>query len=158
MEGEGNLQNLKGEEIYTLLPQRYPYMILDELHVEAGKMAEAHIYLKAEDWFFKCHFPGKPIFPGFLLVEAMGQVLLSTFISPAALIDHQIPLMTEVKNISFRDFCIPGDRVIIQAELIRFKYGTARGTVVAYKNDVTQESIVTEVKMGFVLPQVLSKK
>ena len=119
--------SLLGEEIYSILPMRYPYMILDCLQVEEGKWAKSSIELKEKAWFFQCHFPGNPIFPGFLLLESMGQTLLSTFIKKTELKEGQVPLMAEIKDIHFDSFCVPRDKIIIHAELGRFKYGIARG-------------------------------
>lgn len=146
------MDNYKGDEINNILPMRYPYMILNTLCVEEGDWAEATIHLKEDDWFFKCHFPGNPIFPGFLLLECMGQVLLSTFIRRANLDDGQVPLMVEIKDIHFYSFCIPGDKILIRAELRRFKYGSAKGEIKAYKEEFADKNILSEVKIGFAMP------
>lgn len=151
------MKKYRGDEINQILPMRYPYMILDILSVEEGEWAEAEIDLKEKDWFFECHFPGNPILPGFLLLESMGQVLLSTFIGRAELSFGKVPLMTEIKNIRLDGFCIPGDKVVIRAELKRFKYGTARGKVRAYKGTISDENNLAGLEMGFVLPNVLEK-
>jgi len=132
-------------------------MILDSLQVEEGAWAEAKIDLKEGDWFFKCHFPGNPIFPEFLLLESMGQVLLSTFIRQADLKGSQVPLMTEIKDIYLGGLCVPGDKVMMRAELKRFKYGIARGEVVAYKENATEHGVLAEVKIGFATPSALSR-
>lgn len=146
------MKKYTGDEVYHILPMQYPYMILDSLCVEEGKWAEAVIDLKKDDWFFQCHFPNNPILPGFLLLESMGQTLLSTFIRQAALPEGQVPLMTTVKDIHFNGFCVPGDQVMIRAILKRFKYGLAKGTVVAYKNEMTETNVLAEVEFGFMLP------
>lgn len=152
------MEQYTGDEINTILPMRYPYMILDSLCVEEETRAEGIINLREKAWFFECHFPGNPILPGFLLLESMGQVLLSTFIRKAELKDGQVPLMTEIKDIRLEGFGIPGDQVIIRAELKRFKYGIAKGECVAYKNTIADEFIVAKVKISFALPDVLNKQ
>ena len=146
------MERYTGDKIYQILPMRYPYMILDSLCVEEGKWAEAVIDLKKDDWFFQCHFPDNPILPGFLLLESMGQTLLSTFIQQADLPEGKVPLMTTVKDIHFNGFCIPGDKVMIRAILKRFKYGMAKGTAIAYKNEMTEDNVLAEVEFGFMLP------
>lgn len=151
------MEEFKGEEIGEILPMKYPYMILDELHVEEKKCAQSVILLKEDDWFFKCHFPGNPILPGFLLLESMGQTLLSTFIRQTDSGDVKVPLMTGIKDIKFEGFCIPGDKVIINAELVKFKYGIAKGVVRSYKNEVSDSSLLAEINMSFVLPSALER-
>lgn len=146
-----------GDRIYDILPMRYPYMILNCLKVEEGTWAEAEIDLKEDDWFFKCHFPENPILPGFLLLESMTQVLLSTFIGQTGLSHGQVPLMTEIKDVHLDGFCVPGDKVIIRAELKRFKYGIAKGDIKAYKDFVLDENILAGVKISFAMPGVLGK-
>lgn len=151
------MEEFKGEEIGEILPMKYPYMILDELRVEEKKCAQAVIMLKEDDWFFKCHFPGNPILPGFLLLESMGQTLLSTFIRQTDSGDCKVPLMAGIKDIKFEGFCIPGDKVIINAELVKFKYGIAKGVVRSYKNEVSDSSILAEINMSFALSSALER-
>lgn len=146
-----------GDEINDILPMRYPYMILDRLEVEEGAWAEAEIDLKEDDWFFKCHFPENPILPGFLLLESMTQVLLATFIGQTGLLHGQVPLMTEIKDIHLEGLCIPGDKVMIRAELKRFKYGIAKGEIKAYKEFILDENILSGVKISFAMPDMLEK-
>lgn len=149
------MRKYEADEINNILPMKYPYMILDSLCVEEGEWAEAMINLKEESWFFQCHFPGNPIFPGFLLLESMGQTLLSTFIETAGLPEGQVPLMTMVQDIHFDGFCIPGDKVVIRAELKRFKYGMAKGTAIAYKNEMLETNTLANVEFGFMLPGIV---
>ncbi len=145
-----------GDEINNILPMRYPYMILDSLCVEEGKWAEAEIQLKEEDWFFACHFPENPVFPAFLLLESMGQVLLSTFIKKLGLPAGQVPLMTEIKDVYLGGMCVPGDRIMIRAELKRFKYGIAKGEIKAFKEEMSEENVLAGVKITFVVPAALN--
>ena len=152
------MEVFKGEEIYEILPHRAPVMILDKLLVDEGDSAEGVISLKGTEWFFPCHFPGNPMFPGFLLLEAMSQVLLATFIRQAELSDGQVPLMMEVKDVMMQGVARPDDTVIIRAKLLRFKYGIAKGEVVAFCNAVNDENVISSVRLGFALPGALQKQ
>ncbi len=143
--------------IDKILPMRYPYMILDELRLEEGVHAESVIRLKKDEWFFECHFPGNPILPGLLLLEAMGQTLLSTFIRQTGLKDSSVPLMTGISDIKFEGYCVPNDTVYIDAELLKYKYGIAKGVVRAYKNDKTTSSLLAEINVSYALPSALEK-
>ena len=148
------MKRYEGNEINEILPMRYPYMLLNSLCVEEKKYAEAIINLKEDDWFFKCHFPGNPIFPGFLLLESMGQTLLSTFIQREESVEVQVPLMTEVRDVHFEGFCIPGDKIKIHANLKRFKYGTAKGEVIAYKNEIAEINVLARAAFVFMMPEL----
>ena len=147
-----------GEEIYQILPHRYPIMVLDELHLEEGKGAEGIIRLREDEWFFSCHFPGRPMMPGFLLLEAMGQVLLATFIRQAGLHDRQVPMIMRVEDVSMRGTAFPGEVIVLRAVLDRFKYGIAKGSVRAFKGDRKDENVISSVRLGFAAPDTLSKQ
>jgi 3-hydroxymyristoyl/3-hydroxydecanoyl-(acyl carrier protein) dehydratase len=58
-----------GEEIYKVIPNRYPLMLLNSLTVEEDS-AIGQIDLKGDEWFFQCHFPGRPIMPLSLLIPS----------------------------------------------------------------------------------------
>lgn len=150
------MEKYLGDEINNILPMRYPYMLLDSLCVEEGAWAEAELHLKEEDWFFACHFPGNPVFPAFLLLESMGQVLLSTFIKKLGLPAGQVPLMTEIKDIFLGGLCVPGERIKIRAELKRFKYGIAKGDIKAFKGELSEENVLAGVKISFAVPAALN--
>ena len=124
-----------GNEIADILPMKEPYMILNELYVDKGIESKCIIRLTGDEWFLKCHFPSNPILPGFLLLEAMSEVLLSVFSDEMALTDDKVPLMAKVSNIVFNGYAIPGDEIEIIAVLDKFKYGVAKGSVSAYKDN-----------------------
>ena len=65
-----------GKEIYNIIPNRYPLMILDELTVDE-KSATSKIILREDSWFFECHYPGRPIMPFCLLIESMTQTFVA---------------------------------------------------------------------------------
>ena len=71
-----------GKEIFQIIPNRPPYMIMDSLEVIENK-AIAEIALKDDLWIFACHYPGRPILPLTLLVESMTQTFSATFLSQA---------------------------------------------------------------------------
>lgn len=152
------VEHFIGEEIYEILPHRYPMMLLNELHLEEGKSAEGILRLKEDAWFFSCHFPGNPMLPGFLLLEAMGQVLLATFIRQAELHDRQVPMILRVEDVSMRGTAFPGEVVTIRATLERFKYGIAKGSVVAYRGNDEDGQVISSVRLGFALPDALRKQ
>ena len=65
---------LSGEEILKYLPHRDPFLFIDEvISLDEGKNIHAVMYIKNENVFLEGHFPGNPIVPGVILIEAMGQ-------------------------------------------------------------------------------------
>lgn len=142
-----------GEEIYNVIPNRYPYMILDTLEVEDNK-AVAKIALKQDLWIFDCHYPGHPILPMTLLIESMMQTFLATFLSKAE-DKTEIPIISSISGveggkISQKEYAAPGDVITIVTTLSSFKRGIAKGLCKAYKNG--GENPIIEFEIVEVLP------
>lgn len=144
-----------GEEIYKILPIRYPLMLLQELTVEEDK-AVSYIRLRGDEWFFDCHFPGLPIMPLSLIIESMSETFISIFL-------HKIqkPEITASvslggkEKISLKDKLEPGDTLRIEASLKSFRRGVAQGGVKAYKND--GEFPIIDFELVEVLPSQMVK-
>jgi len=70
------------EKIMEILPHRYPFLLIDRIEeLEHGKRAVACKNVTINDWFFKGHFPGRPIMPGMLVLEAMAQTSILLYFS-----------------------------------------------------------------------------
>lgn len=142
-----------GEEIYNVIPNRYPYMILDTLDVEDNKVV-AKIALKQDLWIFDCHYPGHPILPMTLLLESMTQTFSATFLSKAE-DKTEIPVISSISGveggkISQKEEAAPGDVITIVATLSSFKRGIAKGSCKAYKNEGINP--IMELEIVDVLP------
>ena len=170
------MKKFTGTEIYELIPNRYPLMFLDSLVVEAGKRASGYKRLDEEDWFFKCHYPGVPVFPATQLVEGMTQVFISTFLperSEPRKDTHSeadndcekgerrwekedIPMLIRIGEFRMKQALYPGDSIRLDAYLCSFKRGIAQGTCEAYKLPSDQEGVetlVTKFEVTHALPQ-----
>ncbi len=112
---------LNSEQIMGLLPHRYPFALVDRVvEHEPGLRAVAIKNVTLNEPQFQGHFPGRPLMPGVLIVEAMAQV--------GGLIVTQMPDLPEglfvfagIDGVRFRRPVVPGDQLVIECELISLK-------------------------------------
>ena len=122
------------DEIRSYLPHRYPFLLVDRVvELVPGESIVAYKNLSINEAFFDGHFPGKPIFPGVLLLEAMAQAagilgFKSKNKTPA---DGSIYYFAAADELRFRRPCVPGDRVMLRATLLSERRGIARFAVSA---------------------------
>lgn len=105
------------EEILEVLPHRYPFLLVDRItEVEPGKRAVGFKNVTINEPFFEGHFPGRPIMPGVLILEAMAQVGACALLSQP---EHRgkIGLFAGVDNARFRRQVLPGDRLDIEIDI-----------------------------------------
>ncbi|HRD41788.1 MAG TPA: 3-hydroxyacyl-ACP dehydratase FabZ [Prochlorococcaceae cyanobacterium AMR_MDS_5431] len=112
---------LSSEQIFNLLPHRYPFVFVDRvIEYVPGKKIVAIKNVTINEFHFQGHFPGRPIMPGVLIVEAMAQA--------GGLIVTQIPefpkglfVFTGIDKVRFRRPVTPGDQLRITCNLISVK-------------------------------------
>ena len=112
---------LSAEQIMGLLPHRYPFALVDRvIEHDPGKRALALKNVTMNEPQFQGHFPGRPLMPGVLIVEAMAQV--------GGIIVTQMPdlpkglfVFAGIDNVRFRRPVVPGDQLIISCELLSLK-------------------------------------
>lgn len=110
------------QRIQAILPHRYPFLLVDRvLEVEPGKRIVAIKNVTANEPFFIGHFPDRPIMPGVLQLEAMGQVggllLLNQVENP----DTKLVYFTGIDNVRFRKPVVPGDQIRFELEAVRVR-------------------------------------
>jgi len=137
-----------GDQIYDVIPNRKPFMILDTLEVQDNS-AVAEIHLNEDLWIFACHYPGNPILPLTLLVESMTQTFSATFLSKAE-DKTEIPVISSIGEIRLKEGSKPGDVLRLEANLQSFKRGIAKGICKAFKNE--GENPILEFEIVDVLP------
>ena len=108
-------------EIQKVLPHRYPFLLVDRIvELEAGKRIAGIKNVTANEWFFQGHFPGNPIMPGVLILEALAQVgavlVLREFKA-----EGKIALFTGMEDVKFRRKVVPGDQLRLEAEVDRVR-------------------------------------
>jgi len=110
------------EDIMRVLPHRYPFLLVDRiLEIEEGKRIVGLKNVTINEPFFQGHFPGHPIMPGVLIVEAMAQVggmlLMGNLEDP----DTKVVYFMSLDNIKFRKPVRPGDQLIFELEIIQVR-------------------------------------
>ena len=110
------------EEIKKRIPHRYPFLMIDRiLELEAGKKCRALKNVTGNEFFFQGHFPGNPIMPGVLIVEALAQT--AGFISYTMEEDpeNKVQLFVGFEKVRVKKPVIPGDQLILEAEFVSKK-------------------------------------
>lgn len=119
------MQPMGPEEIKQYIAHRYPFLLIDRvLECEPGKRILALKNVSINEPFFQGHYPGVPIMPGVLLVEAMAQLgglLMSKTISHHG----KIAVLLSLDKVKLRKPVTPGDQVVLEAENVRSSTRTA---------------------------------
>ena len=109
------------EEIQRLLPHRYPFALVDRIiEYVPGEKAIGIKNVSFNEPHFQGHFPGRPIMPGVLIVEAMAQVG-GIVLSQVPGVDGRLCVFAGIDKVKFRRPVVPGDQLVITTELIAIK-------------------------------------
>jgi 3-hydroxyacyl-[acyl-carrier-protein] dehydratase len=116
-------------EIQNIIPHRYPFLLIDKIiEVEPGKSAVGIKNVSVNEPFFQGHFPGNPIMPGVLIVEALAQ---TACVAGLMLEDNKgkLGVFTGIESMKFRRQVVPGDVLKLEAEFMAFKMGMGKAKV-----------------------------
>ncbi|RKZ06222.1 3-hydroxyacyl-[acyl-carrier-protein] dehydratase FabZ, partial [bacterium] len=118
--------------IMDILPHRYPFLLIDRIvELDPGESVTALKNVTINEPYFQGHFPGHPIMPGVLLVEAMAQS--GGFLVMSRLEQPQTKLVyfSSINSARFRKPVLPGDQVIIEAKMLKFRQNICKMSGVA---------------------------
>ena len=107
-------------EIQRILPHRYPFLLVDRiLSLEPGKRIVGVKNVTVNEPFFQGHFPGRPIMPGVLIVEAMAQVGCVLALMSTQNEGNPSIYLLGMDKVRFRKPVVPGDQIVIDVEILR---------------------------------------
>ena len=136
------MTSLTKKQIKDLLPHREPMLLIDELHdIKKLQSATAVVFVKKESFFVQGHFPGEPVMPGVLIVEAFGQAAaaLTAHGLDKSTYENKLVFLMSVEKARFRNPVIPDCKLELKIEAIR-----SHGRVWKYKG----VAFVNEKKMA----------
>ena len=134
-------------QISKILPHRYPFLLVDKvIEIEGDTFIKGIKNVSYNEQFFQGHFPGTPIMPGVLIVEAMAQLSGLLF---AQRLEHtgKLAMLLSMNNVKLRKRVVPGDQLILSAETIRLRKRTAQCKCRAMVGD----AVVAEADIRFML-------
>jgi len=114
------------QDILSVMPHRYPFLLIDRVLEMDGTRIRAYKNVTFNEPFFQGHFPGHPVFPGVLLVEAMAQAGGYMLFSGIQDRGDKLIYFSGIDACRFRRPVIPGDQVVFEVEVLSARRGFAK--------------------------------
>ncbi len=140
-------------QIMEIIPHRYPFLLVDRIiELEAGKRAVGLKNVSANEPFFQGHFPGNPVMPGVLIIEAMAQTGAVALLS---IPENQgkLGLFAGLEGVRFRRPVLPGDQLRLELEITKVRGPIGKGQGKAWVG----EDLACEAELMFALTDARSR-
>jgi 3-hydroxyacyl-[acyl-carrier-protein] dehydratase len=136
-------------EIQALIPHRWPFLLVDrivEYDADAGRIVGIK-GMSATEWFFQGHFPGLPVMPGVLQVEALAQTM-AVYVAKQPGFGSRIGLFAGIDDTRFKRVVVPGDllRLEVTMEKLGSRFGRGRGVA------SVDGEVACETTLSFIIP------
>ena len=138
---------LNKEEIKKIIPQREPFLMIDEIEeYKPGESAIGYKNVDESEWYFKGHFPGNPIMPGVLIAESLAQTGAIAILSMEEN-KGKNALFGGIDKMKFKKMVLPGDKLKLEVKIIKRKGPIGVGEAVATVN----EKVVAKGELTFAI-------
>jgi beta-hydroxyacyl-ACP dehydratase FabZ len=116
---------LNVEDICNIIPHRHPFLLVDRItHFDDRKWIQGYKNITANEHFFVGHFPGRPIMPGVLMLEALAQVgAIFAKLSTGGVAPDRLVVFSGTESVRFRRPVVPGDVLTLKMSLLKAKFG-----------------------------------
>jgi beta-hydroxyacyl-ACP dehydratase FabZ len=106
-------------EIQKILPHRYPFLLVDKIiKLDPGKSVTGVKNVTLNEHYFQGHFPGRPVMPGVLMLEAMAQTA-GVMIMTKGGHEGKVAFFMSIDNVKFRRVVVPGDQLVMEVESVK---------------------------------------
>lgn len=123
------------QEIMDIIPHRYPFLLIDTIEeLEPGVRALGRKCISVNEPFFRGHFPGNPVMPGVLIIEALAQVGAVAMLAQPDF-KGRTAYFAGIDKARFRQKVVPGDVLLLETEIIKVKGPVGVGRAVAKVGD-----------------------
>ena len=132
------LPSINKEQIQELLPHREPMLLIDNLYnIIPMKSALGHLKIKTDKFFLQGHFPGQPVMPGVMIVEAFGQAAaaLAAYSIDKKEVENKLVYLMSVQNARFRKPVLPPNDLYLKCSVDKIKGKIWRYKGEAFSND-----------------------
>jgi 3-hydroxyacyl-[acyl-carrier-protein] dehydratase len=140
---------LSTRQIQNLIPHRWPFLLVDRIveYDPARQYIKGEKAVTATEWFFQGHFPGLPVMPGVMQVEALAQTM-AVYVAQQEGFGDRIGLFAGIEECRFKRVVQPGDRLTLEVTMDKLGRRFGRGRAVASVDG----QVCCEATLSFIIP------